>query len=410
MHERCRALDAQDPLAHLRDAFDLPEDVVYLDGNSLGALPHAVRRRLRRVVDEEWGRSLVSSWSRHGWIDLPVSVGEKLARLVGAAPGQVVCTDSVSVNVYKLLDCALRLRPGRSVVVSVADNFPTDVYMAEGLAGQLGPERCALRLVDAADLESALGPDVAVLMLTQVDFRTGALLDIERLTARAHAHGALALWDLSHSAGVVPLALDAWGVDLAVGCGYKYLNGGPGAPAFIYLGSRHHEAARQPLTGWMGHERPFDFAAAYRPAAGARRFLSGTPGVLGMAALDEALGLFDGVSVEALRRKSLALGDVFIEGVDATAALGEMRLLTPREHAARGSQVSLAHPRAWAVTQALIEAGVVVDFRAPDIVRFGFSPIYNRFADVAAALAALEDVLTSRRYEDVRFQERKRVT
>lgn len=410
MLERCRALDAQDPLASLRDAFDLPEGVVYLDGNSLGALPHRVRSRLDAVVQEEWGRSLIASWDRHGWIDLPVTVGEKVARLIGAGPGQVVCTDSVSVNLHKLLGCALALRPGRTIILSQADNFPTDLYVAQGVAEQLGPERCTLRRASAPELESALASEVAVLLLTQIDFRTGALHDVERLTSLAHAHGALTLWDLSHSAGVVPLSLDEWGVDMAVGCGYKYLNGGPGAPGFLYLNQRHHESARQPVTGWMGHDDPFAFSPDYRPAEGVRRFLGGTPGVLGMSALDAALDLFEGVRVEALRRKSLALTDLFIEALDTHDALGEVSLLTPREHGARGSQISIAHPQSWAISRALIETGVVADFRAPDIVRFGFSPMYNRFSDVATAVAALEDVLVTRRFEEARFQERKRVT
>ena len=410
MLERSRVLDARDPLAPLRGEFDLPEGIVYLDGNSLGPLAHRVRQRLQTVVDEEWGRSLIASWNRHGWIGLPRTVGEKIAPLLGAAPGQVMCTDSVSVNLFKLLSCALELRRGRTVVLTTEDNFPTDLYTAEGVAALLGPARCTVRRVSPADVESALDADVAVLLLTQVDYRTGRLHDVARLTERARAGGALALWDLSHSVGVVPLALDAWGVDLAVGCGYKFLNGGPGAPAFVYVAERWQHAARQPLTGWMGHRSAFDFAPAYAPAEGAERFLSGTPGVLGMAALDAALELFDGVSVEALRTKSLALTELFIGAVDGREGLAEVQVLTPRAPGERGSHVSLVHPEAWSVSQALIEAGVVVDFRAPDAVRFGFAPMYTRYADVAAAVAALEDVLGSRRYEEARFQERRRVT
>ncbi len=410
MLERCRELDADDPLAALRAEFDMPEGLVYLDGNSLGPLPRRSRERLRRVVDEEWGHSLIMGWTRHDWIDLPVTVGEKIARLVGARPGQVLCTDSVSVNLYKLLSCALELQPGRTAIVSLQDNFPTDLYMAQGLAAQLGPERCELRTVELAGLDAALTDDVAVLLLTQVDFRSGALLDIEAITERAHEQDILTLWDLSHSAGVVPLALDAWGADMAVGCGYKFLNGGPGAPAFLYFAERHHAGARQPLSGWMGHASAFDFSPAYRPADGVRRFASGTPGVLGMAALDAALELFEGVGVEALRRKSLALTGLFLEAVESQEPLTEMTAVTPREPEARGSQVSLAHPEAWAISQALIDEGVLVDFRTPDLVRLGFSPMYNRFADVAAAVGALERVLAGRRYDDPRYRERKRVT
>jgi kynureninase len=402
-------LDANDPLAGLRDAFDLPADTVYLDGNSLGALPAHVRTRLDRLVAEEWGRDLVSSWNRHDWIDLPQRVGDRIGRIVGAAAGQVICADSVSVNLFKLLAAALGLRPGRRVILVEEGDFPTDRYVAQGLSGLLGEDRCRIRAVPRDELPSALDEDVAVLMLTQVNFRDGRRHDVAELTTAAQAHGALALWDLSHSAGAMPLDLDGWNVDMAVGCGYKYLNGGPGAPAFLYLAERHQAAAAQPLSGWMGHRRAFDFEPGYEPAEGVARFLCGTPGILGMAALDAALDLFDRVTPAALRARSKALTGAFIAAVDGLD-LPELRLLTPREPAHRGSQVSLAHPGARAIAQALIERRVIVDFRAPDIVRFGFSPFYTRYADVGLAAEALGRIVREETWREARFSKRQRVT
>jgi kynureninase len=408
--ERAAALDAADPLAHLREHFDLPPGKTYLDGNSLGALPHRVKARVRRVVEQEWGQTLIGSWNSHHWIDLPVTVGEQIAPLLGAAPGQVICADSISVNLFKLLALALALRPGRPVILSQADNFPTDLYMAQGLETLLGDARCRLHSVAAADLAGALDEEVAVLLLTQVNFRDGSLHDMAALTARAHAVGALVLWDLAHSAGVVPVALDHWEVDMAVGCGYKFLNGGPGAPAFAYLAQRHQGTASQPLCGWMGHRRAFDFDPRYEPAQDARALLSGTPGIIGMAALSAALELYREVSVDSLRQKSLALTDYCIRRMDRSPALQALDLATPREPGSRGSQVSMIHPQAYAMAQALIAEDVIVDFRAPDILRLGMAPMYNRFADVERALATLEAVLVERRYEAPEYRHRQRVT
>jgi len=407
--DRDARLDAEDPLAHLRDAFDLPPGTVYLDGNSLGALPAHVPARVAALVGQAWGRDLIAGWNRHGWIDLPARVGDRIGRLVGAAPGQVVCADSVSVNLFKLLAAGLGLRPGRSLILTEEGNFPTDLYMAQGLAGLLGSDRCRVRAVPRDALEDALNDDVAVLMLTQVNFRDGRLHDAAAITRAAQRHGALVLWDLSHSAGVLPIALDRWNVDMAVGCGYKYLNGGPGAPAFLYLAERHQARAAQPLSGWMGHRRAFAFEPGYEPAAGVARFLCGTPGIIGMAALDAALDLFDRVTPDDLRARSIALTGRFIDAVDALE-LPELRLLTPRDPARRGSQVSLAHPDGYAIAQALIDQRVIVDFRAPDIVRFGFSPFYTRFADVGAAVATLGRIVRGRIYRDPRFTVRNRVT
>jgi kynureninase len=405
-----RARDAADPLAPLREAFDLPPGKTYLDGNSLGALSHRVRERVSSVVSAQWGEDLIESWNRHDWISLPQTVGEQIAPLIGAGPGQVVCSDSISINLFKLLATALALRPGRRVILSEQGNFPTDLYMAEGLAGLLGAERCELRLASAGDLGQALDEEVAVLLLTQVNFRDGRLHDMAGLTRAAQRAGALVLWDLAHSAGVIPMQLDRWQVDMAVGCGYKFLNGGPGAPAFLYLAERHQGRVQQPLCGWMGHRRVFDFSATYEPAEDIRAMLSGTPGILGMAALGAALELFEGTAISALREKSIALTEFCIQLTELSPELGSFRLLSPRAPEQRGSQVSLAHPQAFPISQALIADGIVVDFRAPDILRMGFAPLYNSFADVERAIEALAAIMREQRYLQPRFQHRGLVT
>ncbi len=408
--ENARNLDMADPLSTLRTQFELPRERVYLDGNSLGALPIACRERLAQVVDREWGQGLIDSWNGAGWIDLPHIVGEKIAALIGAGAGQVVCADSTSINLFKLLAAALPLNPGRHVILSEEANFPTDLYMAQGLQQLLGVQRCELKTVAAVDLESALDNNVAIVMLTHVDFRTGRCHDMRQLTALAHERGALVLWDLAHSAGVMPVELDAWGVDMAVGCGYKFLNGGPGAPAFLYLARRWQAQSRQPLSGWMGHRRVFDFDSAYEPALGVERFLCGTPGILGMSTLDTALDIYKELSVADLRLRSTRLTQWFIEGVASDPVLADLHLLSPQEAEHRGSQVSLAHPQGYAIAQALIEAGVLVDFRDPDIVRFGFAPLYNSYEDAWRALEMLHLVMQERRYESSAYRERKRVT
>lgn len=404
-----RRLDQQDPLAGLRTRFDLPSGKTYLNGHSLGALPRGVDERIERLLRLEWGEELVAGWNAHDWIGLPSRVGDRVGRLLGAASGQVICCDSISVNLFKLLSTALSMQTGRAVILSQRDNFPTDLYMAEGLAGLLGPDRCRLRSVSPGQLVSALNEEVAVLMLTQVNFRDGSLHDIRALTEEAHAQGVLVLWDLAHSAGAIPLQLDDWQVDMAVGCGYKYLNGGPGAPAFLYLARRHHDLAEQPLCGWMGHASPFTFDPAYQAAGGVQRFLAGTPGILGMVALDAALDVFEGVAMDRLRARSTALTQAFIDGLAAQDLPG-VELLTPVEADLRGSQVSIAHSHGWGISQALIAQGVLVDFRAPDVIRFGFSPLYNRFADVGAALLALSRILSERSYLDPAYAQKKKVT
>lgn len=408
--DEAQARDAVDPLAGMRAHFALPDDVIYLDGNSLGALPHAVRDRLARTIDDEWGRGLIRSWNDAGWIDLPARVGARIARLIGAPAQTVFAADSISVNLFKLLSAALALRPERRVIVSERGNFPTDLYMAQGLIAQLDRGHRLVLVDDAAAIPAALGDDTAVLMLTHVDYRSGAMHDMEAITRLAHEAGALTLWDLAHSAGAVPLDLAGANVDFAVGCGYKYLNGGPGAPAFFHVAARHADAFVQPLAGWFGHEEPFAFAPDYRPAPGAARYLCGTPPVLAMAALDAALELWDAVDMARLRAKSLALTDTFIATVEALCPDMGLELVTPRDPARRGSQVSFRHPQGYAVMQALIARGVIGDFRAPDILRFGFTPLYTRFTDVFDAADILREVLETRAYTHPQFQTRARVT
>jgi len=407
----CAARDHRDPSSALRERFDLPKEVIYLDGNSLGPLPRSVRERLGEVVDRQWGQDLIRSWNVHGWIDLPLAVGAKIAPLIGADPDEVAVADSTSVDLFKLLAGSLALRPDRRTIVSERDNFPTDLYIADGLT-RLRGDGFQVRAVGREEIdpiESALGPDVAVVMLTHVDYRSGALYDMAEVTERVHAAGALMLWDLSHSTGAVEVDLGAAGADLAVGCGYKYLNGGPGAPAFLYVARRHQQAIRSPLQGWLGHAAPFELSPDYRPADGIARFLCGTPPILSLAALDAALDLFAEVDLGALRTKSMALGQLFLELVEQECG-GELEIACPRDAAHRGSQVALRHPEGYAVIQALIARGVIGDFRTPDVLRFGLAPLYLRFADVWDAVQHLKEVLTGREWDRPEHQQRAAVT
>jgi len=402
------ALDAGDDLALLREAFVLPEGVVYLDGNSLGALPRRTVERLREVTEREWGRDLIRSWNENGWIDLPARVAALLAPLVGASADEVAVADSTSVNVFKLLAGALRLRPGRRVILSEEANFPTDLYVAQGLVRLLGDVE--LRLVPRDGLRAALGDDVAVLQLTHVDFRTGEIHDMAGLTRAAHDAGALALWDLAHSAGAVPVDLDGCEADLAVGCGYKYLSGGPGAPAFAFVARRWHSAFESPLSGWMGHADPFAFGPRYQPAPGVARLLCGTPPILSLAALECGVETVARAGIARLRRKSVALTDLFVRLVEQECGGFGFTLASPREAERRGSQVSLRHPEGQAIVRALIARGVVGDFRTPDILRFGFAPAYLRFTDAWDAVAALRGVMENHEWQRPEHQARGRVT
>lgn len=406
--EDCAARDAADPLAPFRDEFVLPDGVIYLDGNSLGALPRATPARVARLVEHEWGQRLIASWNEAGWWDKPRTLGALLAPLLGAEADEVVVGDGTSVNLFKTVAAALWLRPDRRVVVAEAGNFPTDGYIAQGVVDLV--DGASLRMVDVDDpaaLAAALEPgDVAVVLLSHVDYRTGILRDMAAVTEMVHAHGALVVWDVCHSVGAVPLALAQTGVDFAVGCTYKYLNAGPGAPAFTYVARRHHERVRQPISGWHGHARPFDFAPEYEPAAGASRFLSGSQSLIAAAALEASLELWQRVDLAQVREKSLALTDLFV----AVTAEAGLECVTPAEHERRGSQVALRHPDGYPIVQALIARGVVGDFRSPDILRFGFAPLYLRYVDVYDAARALVEVVTSGEWQDLRFAQRAQVT
>ena len=402
------ALDARDPLAGLRDQFLLPERLVYLDGHSLGALPRRAVERVHTVLTREWGEDLVRSWNRHDWIDLPARVAARLAPLLGAAPDELAIADSTSLNLFKLLAAALRLLPGRRVIVSEPDNFPSDLYVAEGLAQLL--KDVELRLVPREELTAALDDNVAVLMLTEVDYRTGERHAMGPLTRAAHEKGALALWDLAHSAGALPVDLSGSSADLAVGCGYKYLNGGPGAPAFAFVARRWHHALHTPLSGWMGHAEPFAFERSYRPAAGVARLLCGTPPVLSLAALECGIETIAAAGIERLRHKSVALTTLFVRLVEQECAGFELLLLSPRESERRGSQVSLRHHHGYAIVQALAARGILGDFRTPDVMRFGFAPAYLRFVDVWDAVAGLRAVLETREWERPEHRSRAKVT
>ena len=419
----CVALDAADPLAPLREQFVLPDGVIYLDGNSLGALPRATASRVQTVVADEWGQGLIRSWNTAGWIDLPQQVGNKIARLVGAAPDELVVTDSTSINLYKVLSAALTIAradaPQRRVIVSERENFPTDLYIAQSLAAQHG---CQLELVEQGRAVDRLRDDVAVLLLTQVNYRSGALYDMAAVTAAAHAAGALTIWDLAHSAGALPIDLNGAQADFAIGCGYKYLNGGPGAPAFVWVHARHVNRVPQPLAGWHGHAAPFVFTPDYQPAAGIARYLCGTPTLLSLAALecgvDTVLAAEPLGGMQALRRKSVALSDLFIRLVDARLHAHPLAVATPRDARQRGSQVALRFDGdGYAVMQALIDRGVIGDFRAgdktrgdADLLRFGFTPLYLRHVDVFDAVQTLREVLDSGIWRDARFARKGAVT
>jgi kynureninase len=399
-------LDVSDALAFARERFRLPEDIIYLDGNSLGALPKAAPNALTTTAERQWGENLIASWTKHDWIDWPVQVAAKLAPIVGAKPNELLIADSTSVCLFKLLAAAVRARPGRTSILTQKRNFPTDLYVAQGLAGMLGLQ---LKPVEPDEVLASIGEDTAVLTLTHVDYRSAAFYDMRTINDAAHAVGALTVWDLSHSAGAVALDLDGTDCDLAVGCGYKYLNGGPGAPAFLYVAERLQDELRNPLQGWMGHAAPFAFDDDYRPVGGITRFLTGTPSVLALAALDAGLDTFAGISMRDIEEKGRALSQLFIDEVEARCG-AEVRLAAPRDPARRGSHVVFAHPQGYAVMQALIARGVIGDFRAPDLMRFGFAPLYNGFSEIVRAAEILSDILSTREWDQPRFHQRAKVT
>lgn len=402
------ALDAADPLAHFRDRFHLREGLIYLDGNSLGALPKAAGDRLAAVVGSEWGEGLITSWLGAEWSTAPRRIGDKIGRLIGANPGEIVATDSTSVNIFKALTAALSLRRERMVILSEATNFPTDVYMMQGIEAFSGGRVKAVT-VAPDEIVAALTDDVAVLLLTQVHYKSGRVRDMAAITKAAHDVGALVVWDLSHSAGAIPVDLNAANADFAIGCGYKFLNGGPGAPAYIFAAARHH-AATPVLSGWFGHARPFDFEEDYDPAAGIERFQCGTPPVLGLSALEVGVDLMLEADMAEIRRKSLALGDLFIARMQPLCDAYGFELVSTQDHATRGSQVAYAHPQGYQIVQALKEYDVIADFRTPDILRFGLTPLYLRYQDIVETARRLEKVCATRAWDKPQYHQRAAVT
>lgn len=404
------ALDKADPLRRMRDRFAMPEGVIYLDGNSLGPASHAAYQELERAARHEWGHDLIRSWNTAGWFEMPLELGDRIGRLVGAGPGQTVVADTTSVNVFKALHAAMGLRPGRNVIVAEGGSFPTDLYMAEGVASTRPGTELRLEGVDAEVIEDLIDDCVGVVLVNHVDYKSGRLRNMAALTQKIHAAGALVVWDLCHSAGALPVDLDSAKADFAVGCTYKYLNGGPGAPAFIYVATRHQAEAQNPLSGWWGHARPFAFERHYAGHAGIRRFQCGTQPILSMRALKAALMTWDEVDMEALRAKSVALTGLFIELVETRCAGFGLALESPREGAQRGSQVSFAHENAYEVMQALIARGVIGDFRAPSTMRFGFAPLYLGYRDVWSAVEIMRDVFSAGAWQDPRFAVKAAVT
>lgn len=408
--EEIAAKDRSDNLAHKRSEFELPEKSIYLNGNSLGPLPQKAKQRAREIVEQQWGVDLIASWNKHHWIDLPVTVGEKIAPLIGAAPGQVICCDSISINLFKLFAIALQMQSGRRVMLSQRDNFPTDLYVAQGLGELLGKQRCDLQLVEEQEIEQSLNENVAVLFLTQVNFRSGKLHDIEVLTRKAHSLGILVIWDLAHSTGVLPLELDAWDVDFAVGCGYKFLNGGPGAPAFIYANKKHQQQLVQPLQAWMGHSSPFEFDENYVPAEGMGQFLTGTPPILSMGTLDAALDVFKDVAIGDLRQKSNELTELFLRLIQNDKELKELHLESPADGLRRGSQLSFSHPQAYSICRALHAESVLVDFRSPNLLRVGFSPLILGFEEIRRSVKILSAIVAEEKFLRQEFSEQLKVT
>ncbi|MAJ69513.1 MAG: kynureninase [Alteromonadaceae bacterium TMED7] len=403
-----KQLDDKDPLRHVVSQFALPPDTIYLDGNSLGPLPKAAEERARDVVTNQWGKDLIKSWNCHDWIRLPQKVGDKIGALIGAEAGQVVSCDSISINLFKVLSAALNMQSDKKVIATTRDNFPTDIYMVQGLLTLLGDDY-SIRYIDEGDIEGQLSDDIAVLMLTQVNFRSGFKLNMETITRQAQKLGILTLWDLAHSAGAFPVELDKCNVDFAVGCTYKYLNGGPGAPAFVYVAQRHQQQYRQPLSGWMGHQSPFAFTPDYEAADSVSQNLCGTPGILSMSVLDAALSVFDDISLKAIDEKSKKLQAFFAAEGKRAGLCDYMDIVSPPIEK-RGSQVALSHPEAYAICQAWIGEGVIADFRAPNILRIGFAPLYLSFEDIEVAVSKLADIMKKKTYEKAEFQRKQHVT
>jgi kynureninase len=401
------AMDLADPLRAYRDAFVIPDGVIYLDGNSLGLLPKAAAARARQTVEDEWGRSAISGWNDHHWIDLPLRVGARIAQLVGADDGEVISGETTSVNLFKCLAAALAMRPGRRTIVTSKSNFPTDIYIVQGLAGMLG---CDIRYAEPSELSGALDDSVAAVTFSHINYKTARIEDMAGVTAQAHAAGALMIWDLCHSAGAVPVALNDAKADFAVGCGYKYLNGGPGAPAFLFAARRHHAQMHQPLSGWMGHAAPFDFVYDYQPAQGIRRMMTGTPPVIALSVLDEAVGVVADAGIGRLREKSKRMIALLIDLIARDCAGHDLRFGSPLDEDARGNHVIYHHPEGYAIVQALKARGVIGDFRAPDCIRLGIAPIYLSFQDISDAAAHFRQVMDNREWAREEFRVRAAVT
>ncbi|WP_166416161.1 kynureninase [Cochlodiniinecator piscidefendens] len=387
--------------------FQLPDGMIYLDGNSLGPLPKATSDRVARTINDEWGEMLITGWNKAGWMGLPSGIGDRIARLIGAEPGHVTMGDTLSIKVYQALASAMEMNAPRKVILSDTGNFPSDLYMAAGLCNTLG-DGYELRTVAPEAVDEALSEEIAVLMLTEVDYRTGRMHDMKALTKKAQALGILCVWDLAHSAGALPVDLSGCNADFAVGCTYKYLNSGPGGPAFIYVAPRHIERARPALSGWLGHAAPFAFDLEYRPGEGIERMRVGTPPILQLAALDASMDIWDTVEMDDIRAQSIALCDRFIAGVEATCP--DLRLASPRDGTRRGSQVSFHFEHGYAAMQAVIARGVIGDFRAPDIMRFGFTPLYIDEGDVDAAISIIKDVMENRLWDRPEYKVQNRVT
>ncbi|HVH49273.1 MAG TPA: aminotransferase class V-fold PLP-dependent enzyme [Sphingomicrobium sp.] len=403
--ERAQALDAADPLAHARGRFSLPDGLIYLDGHSLGALPKDAPSRLAEVIEKQWGEDLITSWNKHGWIDWPHTVAAKLTPIVGARPSELVIADSTSVCLFKLIAAAFGARPGKRVILTESGNFPTDNYVMQGIA-RLLPE-AELRIVERDDLLRSIGPDIAVLSLTHADYLDGQRHDLLALNHAAKDAGALTVWDMSHSAGVLDVNLNASGCELAVGCGYKYLNGGPGAPAWVYVADHLQAELESPLSGWIGHSDPFAFAADYSPAEGIRRFLTGTPAILGLAALDAGLDTFRAIDISAVEAKAAALTGFFIDAVEQLCGI---ELARQHDRNSRGGHVIVPHEHGYAIMRALIDRGVIGDFRTPNLMRFGFAPLYTSFDEAWRAAGILSDVLRTETWREPRFATREKVT
>jgi kynureninase len=401
-----RELDTADPLAFARERFRVPEAVIYLDGNSLGALPAAAPDALAKTAERQWGEDLIASWNKHGWIDWPTRIAARLAPIVGAKPSELLIADSTSVCLFKLLAAAVRARPGRKTILTQKRNFPTDLYVVQGLADMLG---LRVKAVEPDEIVGAIDADTAVVTITHVDYRSATFYDMPAINQAAQEAGALVVWDLSHSAGAIELDLHGAGSELAIGCGYKYLNGGPGAPAFLYVAEHMQVQLQSPLQGWMGHAEPFAFVDDYRPAEGMLKFLTGTPSILALAALQAGLETFDGIAMRDLAAKSRSLSELFVSEVEARCG-DQVRLASPRDPLQRGSHVVFAHPEGYAIMQALIGRGLIGDFRAPDLMRFGFAPLYNTHSEMVRAAEILADILATGEWDQPRFKTRAKVT